>query len=91
MQQTLDIAQHAAQLVKAHPHLELIHEPLLSIVAFKRIGWNSADYEKWSDKLLADQIGFVVPSAHKGEPILRFAIVNPWTTEKDISDILETL
>jgi glutamate/tyrosine decarboxylase-like PLP-dependent enzyme len=91
MQQTLDIAQHAAQLVKAHPHLELIHEPLLSIVAFKRIGWNPADYEKWSDKLLADQIGFVVPSAHKGESILRFAIVNPWTTEKDISDILATL
>jgi hypothetical protein len=32
-----------------------------------------------------------VPSAHKGEPILRFAIVNPWTTEKDIADILATL
>ena len=91
MQQTLDIAAHAAKLVKAHPNLELIHEPKLSIVAFKRVGWSTADYERWSDKLLADQIGFVVPSAHKGEPILRFAIVNPWTTEKDIADILETL
>lgn len=91
MQQTLDIAQHAARLVKAHPNLELIHEPALSIVAFKRKGWESADYELWSDKLLADQIGFVVPSAHKGEPILRFAIVNPWTTEKDIAEILATL
>jgi glutamate/tyrosine decarboxylase-like PLP-dependent enzyme len=91
VQQTLDIAQHAARLVKANPHLELIHEPLLSIVAFKRVGWNSAEYQRWSDKLLADQIGFVVPSSHKGEPILRFAIVNPWTTERDISDILATL
>jgi glutamate/tyrosine decarboxylase-like PLP-dependent enzyme len=91
MQQTLDIAQHAAELVKAHPNLELIHEPALSIVAFTRKGWSSADYERWSDKLLADQIGFVVPSAHKGEPILRFAIVNPWTTERDIADILATL
>ena len=91
MQQTLDIAQHAARLVTAHPELELLYEPKLSIVAFKRNGWDSAQYEAWSDKLLADQIGFVVPSAHKGEPILRFAIVNPWTTEKDISDILATL
>lgn len=91
MQQTLDIAQHAAELVKAHPNLELIHEPALSIVAFTRKGWSSADYERWSDKLLADQIGFVVPSAHKGEPILRFAIVNPWTTQRDIADILATL
>jgi L-2,4-diaminobutyrate decarboxylase len=33
----------------------------------------------------------VVPSSHKGEPILRFAIVNPWTTENDIAEILATL
>ncbi|MEJ0014469.1 MAG: aminotransferase class V-fold PLP-dependent enzyme [Actinomycetota bacterium] len=91
VQQTLDNAQHAAALIKAHSNLELLLEPQLSIVAFKRKGWDADDYEKWSDKLLADQIGFVVPSAHKGEPILRFAIVNPWTTEKDISDILATL
>lgn len=91
MQQTLDIAQHAAELVRAHPNLELIRDPKLSIVAFTRRGWTSADYESWSDKLLADQIGFVVPSAHKGDPILRFAIVNPWTTENDISEILATL
>ena len=91
MQQTLDVAQHAADLVRNHVDLELIHEPQLSIVAFKRKGWAAADYERWSDKLLADQIGFVVPSAHKGEPILRFAIVSPWTTEKDIADILATL
>lgn len=91
MQQTLDIAQHSAALIRQHPNLELIHEPKLSIVAFKRLGWNAAEYEAWSDKLLADQIGFVVPSSHHGEPILRFAIVNPWTTESDISEILATL
>jgi glutamate/tyrosine decarboxylase-like PLP-dependent enzyme len=91
MQQTLDIAQHAAKLVREHPNLELLCDPKLSIVAFKRIGWTASDYEAWSDKLLADQIGFVVPSSHKGEPILRFAIVNPWTTEGDISEILATL
>ncbi len=91
MQQTLDIAKHAADLIRGNPNLELLMEPQLSIVAFKRIGWKRADYERWSDKLLADQIGFVVPSAHQGETILRFAIVNPWTTEKDIAEILATL
>lgn len=91
MQQTLDVAQHAANLVRQNPDLELLMEPQLSIVAFKRTGWRSEDYERWSDKLLADQIGFVVPSSHKGEPILRFAIVNPWTTEQDIAAILQTL
>ena len=32
-----------------------------------------------------------IPSAHKGKPILRFAIVNPWTNESDISAMLATL
>jgi glutamate/tyrosine decarboxylase-like PLP-dependent enzyme len=91
MEETLNVAQSAADLVKAHPNLELVMEPELSIVAFKRIGWKADDYQKWSDKLLADQIGFIPPSSDNGEPILRFAIVNPYTKVSDISMILETL
>jgi glutamate/tyrosine decarboxylase-like PLP-dependent enzyme len=91
MERTMDVAKNAAQQVRNHPNLKLVIEPSLSIVAFERVGWSSVDYEKWSDKLLADQIGFVTPSAHKGKPILRFAIVNPWTKESDISAILATL
>ena len=88
---TMDIARTAADLVKAHPNLELLREPNLSIVAFTRKGWTMSDYKSWSDKLLADQIGFVTPSSHKGEQILRFAIVNPWTQVSDIEEILATL
>ena len=91
MEQTLDVARHAATLIKNHPNLELLLEPELSVVAFTRKGWSLAEYERWSEQLLKDQIGFVVPSSHKGQPILRFAIVNPWTKESDIEAILETL
>ena len=91
MERTMDVAKDAAEQVRNHPNLKLVIEPSLSIVAFERVGWSRDDYEKWSDKLLADQIGFVTPSAHKGAPILRFAIVNPWTKESDISAILATL
>ena len=91
MERTMTVAKNAADQVKAHPHLKLLMDPILSIVAFERVGWKSEDYENWSDKLLADQIGFVTPSAYKGRSILRFAIVNPWTSESDISEILATL
>ncbi len=91
MERTMTVAKNAADQVRAHPHLKLLMDPILSIVAFERVGWNSEDYENWSDKLLADQIGFVTPSAYKGRSILRFAIVNPWTSESDISEILATL
>ena len=66
-------------------------EPTLSIVAFVRKNWEYIDYKNWSEKLLKDQIGFVTPSSHKGIPILRFAIVNPWTSQADIDMILATL
>jgi glutamate/tyrosine decarboxylase-like PLP-dependent enzyme len=87
----METARMAADAVKAHPNLELLREPTLSIVAFTRKGWTMADYKAWSDKLLADQIGFVTPSTDKGQPILRFAIVNPWTNVSDIKAILATL
>jgi glutamate/tyrosine decarboxylase-like PLP-dependent enzyme len=88
---TITVAQQAGELIKKHPHLELVEEVHLSIVAFTRKGWSAQQYQEWSDKLLADQIAFVTPSAHKGQPILRFAIVNPWTNISDIESILETL
>ena len=91
MEQTLIVAQQAAELVRNHPHLELLCEPELSIVAFTRKGWTAADYQKWSDQLLEDQVGFIPPSSHHGQPILRFAIVNPWTKISDIQMILDRL
>ncbi len=91
MDKTMDLARASAELIKEHPNLELLMEPELSIVAFTRKGWQVSDYQRWSDKLLVDQIGFVTPSSHQGEPILRFAIVNPWTSITDIKVILATL
>lgn len=91
MEHTLTVAHAAADLVRAHPNLELICEPELSIVAFKRIGWTAREYENWSNALLADQVGFIPPSSHHGQPILRFAIVNPWTKISDIEIILNRL
>jgi glutamate/tyrosine decarboxylase-like PLP-dependent enzyme len=91
VEESLTVAKNAAALISAHPRLELLREPDLSIVAFTRIGWSRDDYQKWSDQLLEDQIGFVTPSSHQGQPILRFAIVNPWTTMADIEVILATL
>jgi L-2,4-diaminobutyrate decarboxylase len=91
VEESLTVAKSAAELVSAHPRLELLRQPDLSIVAFTRTGWGRDDYQKWSDQLLEDQIGFVTPSSHQGQPILRFAIVNPWTTMADIEIILATL
>ena len=91
MEHTLAVARAAADLIRAHPNVELVCEPELSIVAFIRKGWSASDYQDWSEKLLADQVGFIPPSSHHGQPILRFAIVNPWTKISDIELIMDRL
>ena len=91
VESSITLAKQAAELIKGHPNLELLCEPELSIVAFTRKGWSSDQYQSWSDELLDDQIGFIPPSKHAGQPILRFAIVNPWTSIEDIKIILKTL
>lgn len=91
MEQSLEVARYAAKRINEHPNLNLLCEPELSIVAFIRNGWNASDYQKWSDELLTEQVGFIPPSSHDGQPILRFAIVNPWTKFSDIDLILQRL
>ena len=85
------LAREAAELIRQRDDLELVREPMLSVVVFKKKNWKQADYDRWSAKLLEDQIAFVVPSSHGGEPNLRFAIVNPTTTIETIREILDRI
>ncbi|MDO8361647.1 MAG: aminotransferase class V-fold PLP-dependent enzyme [Actinomycetota bacterium] len=88
---TLTVVHEAARLIDAAPHLQLIMEPELSVVLFRRIGWSPAQYQAWSDRLLATGVGFVVPTAWAGETVLRICVVNPRTTVADIKIILDSL
>lgn len=91
VQITLDVAASAAEQIAAAPHLELVHEPSLSVVAFRRIGWDADDYTAWSVRTMEDGTAFVVPSRFKGEPIFRFCFVNPRTTPDDVATILAAM
>jgi L-2,4-diaminobutyrate decarboxylase len=87
----IDVAHEIADVIRSMDHVELVREPELSVVVFERKGWDIDQYNTWSDKLLRDEIGFVVPSSHKGKPNTRFAIVNPLTSVKLLTQILESM
>ncbi len=87
----LRVTREAARLVDAAPHTELLLEPELSVVMFRRVGWTPEQYQAWSDRELAEGTAFVVPTTWNGETILRICIVNPLTTVDDIALILDTL
>jgi L-2,4-diaminobutyrate decarboxylase len=91
IERTLAVARAAADDIRSRPYLELVKEPDLSVVAFRRAGWSPSDYEEWSRRLRLASFALVLPTTYRGETITRFAIVNPRTTEADISAILDTM
>jgi len=88
---TLRVAHDGADLIRQSDHCELVIEPELSVVVFRRIGWDPDRYEAWSAEQLAEQESFVVSTAWRGEIALRYCVVNPLTTLDDIAAILESL
>jgi glutamate/tyrosine decarboxylase-like PLP-dependent enzyme len=87
----LELARIAADKIRHADHLELILEPELSVVLFRRVGWTSVDYQRWSDQALADGFALVVPTVHEGETVFRFCFVNPTTVDDDIDAILAAM
>ncbi len=88
---TLRVAHEGARLIDAAPHLELLLEPELSVVMFRRRGWTPAQYQGWSDRMLAAGLMLVMPTTWAGETALRICIINPLTTVQDIQLMIEEL
>ena len=88
---TLEVTRFAADEIGRRDYLEAVREPDLSVVVFRRLGWGPEDYQAWTDRLLAQEFAFVVPTTFRGETLTRFAIVNPQTTKEDVTAILDTM
>jgi glutamate/tyrosine decarboxylase-like PLP-dependent enzyme len=85
------LAQQTAAEIKTRPSLELIREPELGIVLFRRRGWAPEQYTRWADQLLLDQVAFIPPSAWEGETVARFAFLHPHTSMDLVKEILDRM
>jgi L-2,4-diaminobutyrate decarboxylase len=100
---SITLTGQVARVIRNTPHLELLMEPDLSVLLFRRVGWSSAEYHAWSDAMLLAQRTFCVPTTvpHASpdlqethgdrETVLRFCFTNPRTTLADMVDILASL
>ncbi len=86
-----EMARYAADQIKAHPDRELIREPDLSVVLFRRNGWTSENYDKWSADLLKEQVAFVTSSTWRGETVGRLVFLHPGTTTAMVDEVLAAL
>jgi len=91
VEDNINVAHKIAEVIRKREDLKLVREPELSIVVFEKKGWQLADYEAWSDRILKQGLGFVTPSSHLGKPNARFAIVNPRTDVKLLTQIIDSM
>lgn len=91
VERCLDLTTYAAQTITGMPCLELLMEPSLSIVLFRRRGWQQADYAAWSQRAIVSGLGLITPTIVRGDPALRLCFVNPLTDKSGIDRILASL
>ena len=87
----IGLARQAAAEIRSRDYLELIREPDLSVVLFRRRGWSGEEYTRWADQLLSDQVAFMPPSAWEGETVARFAFLHPQTPMELVREILDRM
>jgi glutamate/tyrosine decarboxylase-like PLP-dependent enzyme len=88
---TLAVTRAGAEEIRGRDELELLLEPDLSVLVFRRRGWAAADYERWALGLRASGTAFVMPTTVAGETVARLALVNPRTTLNDLRVVLDAM
>jgi L-2,4-diaminobutyrate decarboxylase len=91
VERVLTITREAAGEIRQRDELELLMEPELSVVLFRRHGWGPDEYEAWWRRTLAAQIGFVQPTTWRGEKVARLCFVNPLTTKEHVRAVLNEM
>lgn len=91
----IELAQIAGRLIARSKHTQLVREPSLSCVLFRRLGWKPENYNAWTYRNHKAGFALVAPTKWRSgssfETVSRFCFINPDTTEKDIADILGTM
>ena len=88
---SISLTNEVADFIRAHENLELVIEPSLSVVLWRRKGWNAKDYRDLQDKLIESQTAFVTPTSWQGETVGRFAFVHPGTTLEMVKDVFANI
>ena len=91
IESAISLAHRAADEIGTRDYLELIREPGLGVVLFRRKGWAPAQYADWADRLLHDQVAFMPPTSWEGETVARFAFLHPHTSMELVRQILDRM
>lgn len=85
------LAAQMAAALDAHTQTELIMQPELGVVLFRREGWGRDEWAAWAAGLLRNQVAFVAPSTYRGEPMGRLVFMHPRTPLSIVDELMASL
>lgn len=88
---SIALTSEVAEYIRVHDDLELVIEPSLSVVLWRRKGWEAKDYRDLQDRLIESQTAFVTPTSWQGETVGRFAFVHPGTTIEMVKEVFANI
>jgi glutamate/tyrosine decarboxylase-like PLP-dependent enzyme len=88
---SLRLTAVTVERLAAVPGVEVILEPELSVVLFRREGWDAARWRRWAEDLLAAGTALVAPTTWKGEAVGRVVYLHPRTPDSIVEELAESL
>jgi len=91
VERAITLAEETQTLINETAHVEMVRPSSLSIVLFRRVGWDAERYHEWSRWLLREQIAFVTPTKWEGETVARLAFLHPNTSQDMVRHIIDSM
>ena len=82
---------YAVDRLRSMEGIEVLLEPRLTVILFRKAGWDRDRWRAWAGDLLDRQIAFVAPTTWKGETVGRLVFLHPLTTPAIVDEVLDTL
>jgi glutamate/tyrosine decarboxylase-like PLP-dependent enzyme len=87
----ITLAAHMAAALDANPLTDLVMQPELGVVLFRRDGWGRDEWAAWTAGLVRDQVALVAPTTYRGEPVGRLVFMHPRTPLTIIDELMASL
>lgn len=88
---TREVAEEVAQGIAAHPELELLLGPQLTVILFRPRGMSEEAMVAWAEGHRRSGALLCLPTRWRGEMVFRLCFVNPQTDPAQVLDVLGTL
>ncbi|MEQ8787548.1 MAG: aminotransferase class V-fold PLP-dependent enzyme [Pirellulaceae bacterium] len=95
LEEKLDLAQFAVERLRAMPHIEIVAEPELSLLAFRVTAEEQADGDRLNERVLelvnSRRRVFLSPTTLAGRLVLRICVLNFRTHREHLERCLEDI